>query len=30
MIQKIERVDVIPLVIHWLKQMRVHEVIDHI
>lgn len=27
--QKIERVDGIPLIIHWLMHMRVHELIDH-
>ncbi len=28
--QRIERVDSIPLIIHWLMQMKVHEIIDRI
>jgi hypothetical protein len=28
--QRIERVDTVPLIIHWLMQMKVHEVIDRI
>ena len=28
--QKIERVDEIPLILHWLKIMRVAEIIDAI
>lgn len=28
--QRIERVDSIPLIIHWLMEMKVHEIIDRI
>lgn len=30
MAQHIERIDSIPLIIHWLMQMKVHEIIDRI
>lgn len=29
-IQRIERVDMIPIILHWLKEMRVQEIIDSI
>lgn len=28
--QRIERVDSIPLIIYWLKKMRIHTIIDSI
>ena len=28
--QRIERVDNIPLIVHWLKKMKIHEIIDSV
>jgi len=28
-IQKIERADALPLILYWLMQMKVHEIIDN-